>query len=344
MGASVLEAKPITRKQALKRVHRDRLRPLRVLEYLDNSAVFEKCPVEVKEGYIVSDRDNGDLFLVLIFRCLSGKPMEALDIRVHLYNERQPVPFSRTDFRYSWETATLGERALNGQPRKEKECKRERALVHGEEFGQGIFLPLPGSYFHKMQIELVGVAYTVGEYEPLGLIAGGSAKRFAEIDSNLRSSYVQMNIFQKAEEDHPIRVLPQAGENAWLCCCGHKNPASVPLCEACGRDKDWQLENLSVEKLQQVRKEQDADQNVRVLHDTSAYAQNRYMESDEEKQRKVQQCNEVLERLAAQEKAKEHRRNMVLPKILLLIGIAFAIWLICELVFSGVNLGLFGGE
>lgn len=342
MSRSVLEAKPVSRREALKRVHRDRLRPLRVLEYLDNSAVFDHSPVEVKEGYIVSDRDNGEVFLVLVFRCLSRKPMEALDIRVHLYNERQPVPFSRTDFRYSWETATLGERVLNGQTRKEKECKREQALVHGEEFGQGIFLPLPESYFHKMQIELVGVSYTVGGYEPLGLIAGNSAKRFSEIDGNLRASYVQMNIFQRAEEEHPIRVLPQAGENAWLCCCGHKNPADVPLCEKCGRDKDWQLENLSVEKLQQVRQEQDADQNLRVLHDTSAYAQNRYLESREEKERKVRQCNEVLERLAAQEKAKEHRRNMILPKILLLIGLAFAIWVICQIILGGFSLGFLG--
>ena len=340
MSRSVLEAKPISRKQALKRVHRDRLRQLRVLEYLDNSAVFDHSPVEVKEGYIVSDRDNGEVFLVLVFRCLSVKPMEALDIRVHLYHERQPVPFSRTDFRYSWEAATLGERIVNGQPRKEKECRQERSLVHGEEFGQGIFLPLPENYFHKMQIELVGVTYTIGGYEPLGLIAGNSAKRFSEIDGDLRASYAEMNIFRRAEEEHPIRVLPQAGENAWLCCCGHKNPASVALCEQCGRDKDWQMENLSVEKLQQAQ--QDTDPNQRVLHDTSAYAQNRYMESNEEKERKVQQCNEVLERLAAIEKAKEHRRNMILPKILLFIAAVAVIWIVCQMILTGFTLGFFG--
>ena len=344
MSTSVFQGKPVSRKEALKRVHRDRLRPLRVLEYLDNSAIFDHSPVEVKEGYVVSDRENGELFLVLVFRCLSVKPVEALDIRVHLYNQRQPVPFSRTDFRYSWETATLGERVLNGQPRKEKECKREQALIHGEEFGQGIFLPLPENYFHRMQIELVGVAYTVGGYEHLGLIAGSSAKRFADIESNLQASYARLNIFRRAEEEHPIRVLPQAGENAWLCCCGHKNPASVALCEQCGRDKDWQLENLSEEKLQQARQEQDKNHDVRVLHDTSAYAQNRYLENDEEKERKVKQCNEVLERLAAQEKAREHRRNMILPKLLLLILIGFAVWFICRLILSGFSLGFLGIE
>lgn len=71
-----------TRSETLKRVHRDRLRRLRVLEYLDNSAVFADSPVEIKESYAVSDRDTGETFLVLIFRCLSEKPLEALDVRL----------------------------------------------------------------------------------------------------------------------------------------------------------------------------------------------------------------------------------------------------------------------
>lgn len=49
-----------TRSETLKRVHRDRLRRLRVLEYLDNSAVFADSPVEIKESYAVSDRDTGE--------------------------------------------------------------------------------------------------------------------------------------------------------------------------------------------------------------------------------------------------------------------------------------------
>lgn len=326
-----------SRRETLRRIHRDRLRPLRVLEYLDNSAVFAHSPVEVKEGYIVSDRDTGELFMVLVFRSLSQKPIAALDIRALFYNENHPVPFRRDDFRYSWENATLGERVLGGEVRRERECKREQAIVHGEEFGQGIFLPLPENYFHRMQIELVGVAYTVGEYEPLGLIAGNRAKQFAEIDSSLRASYAHMNIFQRAEEAHPIRVLPQAGENVWLCCCGHKNPAGSSYCEQCGRDRDWQLENISVERLEQTRQEMDEEEQrmiasgeKRVLHDATAYTRLDKMDSDEEKQRKVERYNEVLQHLAAQEKAKDHRRKMILPKLALLALIVFAIWFLAE--------------
>ena len=309
------------RRKNLRRVHRDRLRPLRVLEYLDNSAIFEHSPVEVKEGYIVSDRDTGDVFLVLIFRSLSQKPISALDIRVLLYHERHPIPFQKDDYRYSWETATLGERVVGGRVLKEKESRREQAIVHGEEFGQGIFLPLPEGYFDRMQIELVGVAYTVGEYEQLGLIAGNRAARFEDMDVSLRFSYLKMNIFDQAEQDHPIRVLPQAGENVWLCCCGHKNPATVSLCEACGRDKDWQLENISVERLRKKQLELEAERNYRVLHDTSAFPQNRYMENEMEKQRKVEQCTQALQRIAAEEKARERRNMMILPKYILIAAI-----------------------
>lgn len=331
MRGAALQAKSAPRRENLRRVRRDRLRPLRVLEYLDNSAIFEHSPVEVKDGYIISDRDNGELFLVLIFRCLSNKPLAALDIRVLLFHERQPIPFQKIEFRYSWDEATFGERVIDGRTRKEKECRQERIIVHGEEFGQGIYLPLPENYFHRMQIELVGAEYSDGSYEQLGLIAGNRAPQFPDMDTGLRASYSRLNIFTEAEQVHPIRVLPQEGENVWLCCCGHKNPSGVALCEQCGRDKDWQLENLSMEKLEQTKREIENDVSYRILHDTSAYPQNRHLESEAEKQRKVERCNEALQRLAAQEKARERRNWMILPKIGLLVLLVFVIWFLAEL-------------
>lgn len=338
------------RSETLKRVHRDRLRRLRVLEYLDNSAVFANCPVEIKESYAVSDRDSGETFLVLIFRCLSEKPLEALDVRLLFYDGgRIPVPARKEEFRYSWETATLGRRTPGGRGKREKDSKREKSIACGEEFGDGIFLPLPDDYFRRLQIELVGAAYSDGSYETLELPACGRAKRFADMDSGLRASYTHVNIFGQKEEKHPIRVLPQAGKNVWLCCCGHKNPAAVPLCETCGREKAWQLANLSEEHLRQVRQELDEEEEKlvrarkkRVLRDTSAYPQTRYLENAEEQQQKREESEQALKHLAEAEQARARRIRAIPKKIGLFLLVLFLIWLVTRLLLLGYDLGYFG--
>lgn len=309
------------RREKLKRVRRDRMRPLRVLEYLDHSAIFEKSPVEIKEGYLISDRDNGELFLTLNLRSLSKKPLASLDIRMILYRDQTVVPYLKQDFTYSWEEATFGERALNGITRKERECKNDKTLIYGEEFGEGIYIPLPDSWFKKMQIELVSVTYFDGSREELDLLAGSRALRYLELDEELHDAYEDVNIFREAEQDHPIRVLPQAGEHVWLCCCGHKNPSETAICEKCVRDKEWQLENLSMERLEETKRKNSTDRNRRILHDTSAYKQNKYMENEEELQKKVELCNRALERIAVQEKERERRQVMLLPKLLLWFGV-----------------------
>lgn len=309
------------RRANLNRVRKDRMRPLRVLEYLDHSAIFENSPVEIKEGYLISDRDNGELFLTLNLRTLSKRPISALRIRILLYRERMVTPYLKLHYTYSWEEATFGERVLDGVPRKERECRKDKTLVYGEEFGEGIYIPLPDSWFKKMQIELVDVTYFDGSTEKLDLLAGSRALRYLELDDDLHDIYREVNIFREAEQEHPIRVMPQIGQHVWLCCCGRKNPVEKALCEKCGRDKDWQLQNITVAKFEETRQAQSQDRNRRVLHDTSAYKQNKHMESKEELERKVEMCNQALERIAIQEKERERRQTWFLPKIALCIGL-----------------------
>ena len=311
-----------TRRANLKKVRRDRMRPLRVLEYLDNSAIFDNSPVEIKEGYLISDRDNGELFLTLAMRTLSKRPISALRIRLLLYRERMVTPYLKLHYTYSWEEASFGERILGGVPRKEREVRKDKTLVYGEEFGEGIYIPLPDSWFKKLQIELVDVTYFDGSTEKLNLLAGSRALRYLELDEDMHDIYQDVNIFREAEQSHPIRVLPQMGQHVWLCCCGRKNPVENTMCEKCGRDKDWQLQNISVAKFEETRKTLSQDRNRRVLHDTSAYKQNKYMESKDELERKVEMCNQALERIAIQEKERDRRRTLFLPKIALCIGLA----------------------
>ena len=343
------------RKDTLKRVRKDLLRRMRVVETLDTAAVFEDSPVEIKEGYAVSDRETGELFLVLTFKSLSQRPIRALDIRLLLYGDRKPatsyrkdVPYRKDDFRYSWETATLGVRTLDGRVRKEKVCKREKAIIHDEEFGYGVFLPLPDAFFSRLQIELVRVTYADGGCEQLGVVSDPfdrrlRATRFDEMDGNLRASYAYMNIFDREEEAHPIRVLPQEGKNVWLCCCGQKNPAADRHCGSCGRDKDWQLENLSEQKLLQVRRELDDDRTKHVLHDTSAYSQTRYLETQEEKDRKEKQAKNAKWELYVRQVTEENKRGWrTLKRIVGLLLLVAAIWGIARLIQLGFDIGLFG--
>ena len=184
------------RRENLRRIHRDRQRPFRVLEYLDFHTDFTNCPVELKEGFTVSDRRTGELFLALHFRSRSEKPLAALDVKLVLFEDAR-LRLSSNDMmqRYSRDDATFGERVLDRHVRTELECAREKYLVQGEEFGQGIFLPLPGSYFQRVQIRLVNVTYGDGSSEAPDLSVECRAVRIPDM--------------QKAEEVQPLRDLSQ---------------------------------------------------------------------------------------------------------------------------------------
>ncbi len=296
-----------TRRENLRRIRRDRIRPLRVVEVLDCSAVFAKCPTEIKEASVVSDRDTGELFLTVLFRCLSVKSPESLDICVLLYEENVCVPYARIPFRYGNAEGTFGERIYKGEVRTRKECKAEPLPVYGEVFGQGVYLPLPASYFHRLQIKLLNVVYKDGTKETLDLIANTEALRFTELDDTLQMTYFRINSFESEECRHPIRVLPTVGENAWLCCCGQKNPAKVPCCERCGREKEWQMENLTPQRLQEEQQKLEESKNVRFLHDKSAFPQNQYLETEEERKKKEKVFHAFQE--------KEKRRQLYREKL-----------------------------
>ena len=321
------------RKENMKRVHKDRMRPLRVLEYLDNSAVFENSPVEVRDGYVISDRDNGDLFLILSFRSLSEKPIASLRIRVLLYRDHKPVPYQRTEYEYSWQMGTFGIRTLNGEERKEKEIRDETTIRYAETFGDGIYLPIPSTYFTKLQVDLLEVVYGDGEVQHLGLTAGAKAVHFYELPDGLRDVYSDVNIFKTAESVHPIRVLPQAGEKVWLCCCGNKNPKNAEHCEICGRDRDWQRDQLTVESLEEKEREIESSGERRILHDLTKYKP-KALESKEEIAAKVELCNQVMERLAIQEKEQEKKPFKIFIRILIIAAVVAALYVLIRVGYN----------
>ena len=87
-----LGAVKYTRSQR-KRLSRDRQRYIRVVESFDFSGIIQNSPVEITEGYIVSDRDSDEVFACFEFMSVSEKPIKALDVKVLLYSG-QNVPSS----------------------------------------------------------------------------------------------------------------------------------------------------------------------------------------------------------------------------------------------------------
>ena len=319
-------------KENLKRVHQDRMRRLRVLEYVDSSAIFDDSPLEIREGFLISDRDNGDLFLVLSFRNVSDRPVSALKIRVLLYRDHKPVPYERKEYTYSWKTGSFGVRTLNGVERKEKEVREETTIRYSETFGDGIYLPIPSTYFTKLQVDLLDVTYEDGKTEHLGLTAGAKAKRFSELRSELQGAYAEVNVFRTLEAIHPIRVLPEEGERVWLCCCGQKNPSEKDHCEICGRDRDWQLCNLTMDKLRKKEREMEADPGRRVLHDLTGYKPKEFGTA-EEIEAKVEERNKAMEKLAIREREKEELPFRIFRTVLILIGIIAALNALFQLIY-----------
>lgn len=91
-------------------MRRDLQRYIRVVRSFDFSGVAENSPVEITEGYVVSDKETDEVFVCFELLCVAARPLRSLTIRLHLY-DRQNVPYEKLTFRYSAADGTLGLRS-----------------------------------------------------------------------------------------------------------------------------------------------------------------------------------------------------------------------------------------
>lgn len=314
--------KNIRRQQRL-----DRQRIFRVVEYLDYSAVFEKCPVEITDGYTISDVDNYDIFASFVFRNVSKKRIRALDIQL-ICHQKQNFSALKIPFTYSNEQYSFGTRRMNGVRIRDKKLLADPDISTGESFGETVYIPIPENFVLKFELEIVGVKYIDGTYEQLGLIAGKSITRFTTLGDEEKYLYNKMNIFTAAEELFPTTVLPQKGENAWLCCCGHKNINDNDKCERCLRERDWQFENIDEEKLEASVKEIAEAEKVLFRHDKTNYPQDKYLETEEEIRKKVKAYEIAMKNVAELERKKESMKKWIIPRIILCIAVIYLIYFV----------------
>lgn len=313
-----------TFKQSIKRQKIDRLRCLRVAKYIDYPFILPDSPVELDEGYIVADKDTGDVFASFVFKHLAEKPLKKLDIRLACYLN-QNIPYLNIDFTYSQDELTFGLIKKNGVELKLREANKRSVIQKSETFGACVFIPLPESYFTKMDVILTSVEYEDGTVEMLNTLVAGNSKRYKDLDNYSKLAYSRVNIYYSAEEKYPTTVIPQFGTKVWLCCCGNKNPASSETCEKCGREKDWQQKTATDDAIEETKNKLIADPTENVFHDKSRFAQNKYLENDEETQNKIEQYERAMKNVAEAERRKQKRQIMIVPKILLYFIVIYLI-------------------
>lgn len=309
-----------------RRIKNDIARPLRVIENLDFSRIYDNVPVEVIEGYTVADGDTYECFAAFKIQNTGDKDIKALDVRLLLYEGMANIPTRRIDFTYKAERNFFGRRAMPSDKKKKsfiekigiKEETVPPYIRKGECFGEGMLIPLPKSYCRKLEFEIRTVHYTDGTSAVVNVISGKKYTFFKELDDDMRYAYSKINVFARAEENHPIKIIPQTTDRVWLCCCGRKNLTEDAVCANCSREKDWQLKNITENSLEnELKKIRDSADPVFVhLHKTSAGKQ-LTIESEEERKKKAEAFERSLQKVAEQERIKERKKRMIVPKILL---------------------------
>ncbi len=324
-------------KSLLKQQRIDIQRGLRVVKYIDYPFILENSPIELEEGYIVSDRETCDVFASFIFKNISDRPIKKLNIRLACY-QNQNIPYENIDFTYSQEKLTFGIISKNGNDMKLRDANQRIYIEKNESFGACVFIPIPERYFSKLEVILVSVEYVNSDVEELDMIVAGNSKRYSELDDLSKLAYSRMNIYVAAEQKFPTTVIPQFGENVWLCCCGTKNIAENDRCEKCQREKAWLEQSVSTEALEKTRAELVADPTETHFHDKTRYRQNKYLENNADIQKKIHQYEKAMENIALEEKLKERKQNMLLPKVLLAVLGIYLLASILEFFFLGTGI------
>lgn len=305
-------------KESIERQKVDKDRALRVVKYIDYPFLLPDSPIELEEGYIVSDRQTCEVFASFIFKNISERPIQKLNIRLECY-QNQNIPYLHIDFTYSQADLTFGIISKNGVDMKLRDANQKRFIEKSETFGSCVFIPIPESYFKKMEVVLVSVEYINGDLEMINTVVAGDTKRYRELDDISKRVYTRVNIYQAAEERFPTVVIPQFGSKGWLCCCGNKNPDSCSECEKCGREKEWQKNNVSHVALQETKRRIVSDPREIAFHDKSKFKQNKFLENDSDVQKKIEQYEKAMRNVALEEQRREKRRMMLIPKIIAVI-------------------------
>jgi hypothetical protein len=295
------------------------LRCYRVIEYLDFSQMAGSLPAEVIEGYVLNDLETYEYFAVFRFQSTSQIPIKELGIKLYLFSN-SAVTYSRIDAKYPAGDIGFGLQEYMDEKTKEVIPKKVPGEVinYGEIFGSYVLIPLPNRYFTRMRVEFKYTVFENGERKEYDFMYGKNRpKSFRTYDEDTIFAFNHLNIYMKQEEEHPTTVIPQQGEVMWLCCCGHKNLNSTDFCTKCSRNKTWQLENLSEKALEKVTDSMKQEAEVSYTRmKRSKYERTELEEDPEERMRRIEEYQKVLENVAKQQAEQSRKKWMIFPKII----------------------------
>lgn len=316
------------RKAKIKQQKFDRQRSLRVVEYLEFSGILDGSPVEIEEGYIISDRNCCDIFASFVFKNVCEKPLKSLSIRLECYQNAN-IPYLNIDFTYCHDLLTFGSIAIRKEHFKLRDSNSRETVLKGESFGSAVYIPIPESYFKRMNVRILSAEFEDGEVKKIDMIAGGKATHITELDDLSKIVYTRLNVYQGTEEFYPTVVVPCESSTVWLCCCGNKNPVDAEICEHCRREKSIVIGQLSSDNIKETLSKMVADPTERVLHDKSEFFKNMTIGREKDEQKKIEEYEKVMKNIADMEKARERRQMMILPKILIYVGtLLFIVYLL----------------
>lgn len=295
------------------------MRCYRVIEYLDFSQMAGILPAEVIEGYVLNDLETYEYFAVFKFQSTSEVPITEIGIRIDLYNY-SVVPYKKINFKYPNGDIGFGIQEYTDENTKNIISKKvpDPVIKYGEMFGTYVLIPLPNTYFTKIKVVFSYAAFENGERKEYNFMYGkNKPKSFKNYDEDTIFAFNSVNIYMKQEEEHPTSVIPQQGEVMWLCCCGHKNLNSTEYCSKCLRSKTWQMENLSEKALENVTNSMKSQAEATYTRmKRSKYVISEPEEDPEERMKRIEEYQKVLERVAKQQAEQSRRKWMIFPKII----------------------------
>lgn len=312
-------------------------RIFRVVESFDFSALIENCPVQLIEGYVISDIETHELFTSFTFCNVSGRLIKELHIRLFFYQNAN-IPYLKQSFCYSYDNFTFGIRtSKETRPFTLKSLffKPEESsyIEDGESFGKAAYIKIPETYFKKIELEISSVVYYDSSEQEIKTTVKNNCTRILQLSDEDKRAIDALNIYIAAKETYPITVIPQLTSTAWLCCCGYKNLRNDTVCKQCLRDRDWQFESLTEDAIKKKAAELKQSTSS-VCHDKTLYKQDKYMESEKEIEAKIKEYEKAIRNIAKDETRRAHNRRMIIPKIIIYLatcyGLAFLITMLAD--------------
>ncbi|HBL83795.1 MAG: hypothetical protein A2Y17_08360 [Clostridiales bacterium GWF2_38_85] len=311
------------------------------LQTLNFDFIYPNSPVEFVDGYICYETESYRYYAVLKLQNVGQKKIKSVEIKFLCYQYAN-IPYEKISFVYSFDKKTLG-KIIEKDKENEKKLflhkeKPRPFIEHGDIFGDEVYIELPDSYFKRIELELITVSFEDGEKIKFESLQSYRGKKFSQMNDKKKYAYERVNIYRAIEEEFPIKNLPIAFENAWLCCCGQKNIISDTSCSRCHRSLDWQLSNINEDFFDNVIKQENDDPGSfpnykNFLKASFKSGMNNYINEIElEKKRKMAEQAEA--NLKIQMELKEKKLHQLLPRIALYFA---AVWILIMILTFIVN-------